>query len=201
MTSALTVPGNDPFRAFVSNFDATASQGKLVKFSKGFYMAGADNEEVARGSTFTARVDLLTHGWTRWESQRPVEHAVGKVSEGFIPATRQALGHTDERLWESDREGQPRDPWTFGYSLPLEDGENKYVFVTSSFGGKRAIRNLIDAYTRRKDAGSLPVIALDVNQRKHKVFGNIPEPLFEIHGWTDAPVAANGKDLDDEIPF
>src|SRR5262245_47443451 len=66
-TNALTVPGNDPWRQFVASFDAQAVlHGTLLRFSKGFWIAGSDGRELPRGTKLTARMDELSHGWTKW---------------------------------------------------------------------------------------------------------------------------------------
>jgi hypothetical protein len=187
-TNALTVPGNDPWRSFVTAFDAQSTmRGKLLKFSKGFWIAGSDGPELPRGTQLTARVDELAHGWTKWKGQKPVEHHLGRFAEGFIPPARSALGDEDESLWETDKNERPRDPWAFSFYLPLEGQGETYIFTTSSWGGKKAMRNLCDAYTRREKPELLPLVELDVNQRRHKDFGNIPEPLLDVVGWVVNP--------------
>jgi len=209
----LAASGNDPWAGYVKAFDAqSVIQGTLLKFSKGFWTAGSDAKEIKRNTRMTARVDELVHGFTHWKGGKPVEHRIGRLADNFVPPQRRDLGDTDVAAWEPDNKGEPRDPWQYTLYLPMQaDGVN-YVFSTSSWGGKKAMRNLCDAYSRRRGRDSLPLVELDVFQRKHREFGNIPEPLFDVVGWVSAETGKpqaqvepeyddHGAPWNDGIPF
>src|SRR5438094_7839313 len=74
--------------------------GKLLKFTKfGEFQAGIDGEKLAHGTELVAQMRTLQVGWVKWFDGRPAERRMGAVVDGFIPATRAALGDTDKMLW------------------------------------------------------------------------------------------------------
>ena len=100
---------------------------------------------------------------------------------------RNYLGHLDEAQWEKDDQGQPRDPWSFGYMLAMRDaatGED-CTFSTSSWGGQRAVRSLFGAFAneRLKHPGMHPVVQLGQEAKSHKKYGSVLEPKFPIVDW------------------
>lgn len=201
--------------------------GELLKFSKGDYLRGQDNEEVAMGTRLIANMDQLLHGWIRWEDNKPAEQLMGLVVQGFKPAKRSELGFTDDTEWEVDpSSNQPRDPWQFTYYLvarevkadgtPTEGSEGLYTFTTSSTGGKDAIISLCSAYGEwmRVKPDQYPIITLAMDKYKHPnaAYGIIKKPKFEFNPkrptcWiakdkfgeiVDAPP---GDDDGEDIPF
>jgi hypothetical protein len=64
------------------------------------------------------------------------------------------------------------------------------IFVTSSFGGRRAIADLCDGYTKRakKARYGQPIIKLAKADFVSKKFGKVPRPLFEVVSWDGAEV-------------
>src|ERR1039457_6483148 len=76
--------------------------GKLLKFSKGDYTAGQDNDEVDEGTEAVVNMDARWVGWQRWEDNKPAEQQMGAVTEGFQPPRRADLGYDDEDKWEVD---------------------------------------------------------------------------------------------------
>jgi hypothetical protein len=112
-------------------------------------------------------------------------------------------------------DGRPADPWVFQYLLPFENPASGevVVFVTSSFGGRRAIADLCSAYVRRTkkvtNCGQ-PIIKLATTEMPTKKFGKVPRPNFVIVGWDEPssdsdievmpPTTLKNK-LDDSIPF
>src|SRR5262249_47472200 len=157
--------------------------GKLLKFSKGDYLAGQDGEEVPVGTKLVAVMDTLTVGWIKWQDARPVEHRMGPIAEGYAPPPRSELGDTEEDKWDLDDRGEPRDPWQFSNYLILLDAETKdaYTFTTSSRGGLGAIGELSKAYGKRirQEPDCYPVIELEVGSYQHtnREFGRIKYPI------------------------
>ena len=100
------------------------------------------------------------------------------------------------------------DPWQFYASIPftrMDTGES-YLFAVSSKGGLRCVNALIRAYGNRvREKGAeagLPIIELQPNFYKHRVYGKIFFPDPKIVNWTDArgnPLSSK-ESLDDEIP-
>src|SRR6516165_8714201 len=91
--------------------------------------------------------------------------------------------------------------------LPMENpatGE-LLVFVTGSGGGTDAVGTLVRTGPANLHKG-LPIINLGVRSYKHRQYGRIENPEFQIGGWTGsvgAGVQPPSKHpvLDDEIPF
>src|SRR5262249_11272580 len=139
--NALATSSANPFEVYGESANNQRIVGKLLKFSKGDYLAGQDGEEVSIGTKFVAAMDTLTVGWIKWQHARPVEHRMGAIAEGYTPPPRSELGDTDEDKWDLDDRGEPRDPWQFSNYLILLDPKTKdaFTFTTSSRGGLGAI--------------------------------------------------------------
>lgn len=167
--------------------------GKLLKFSKGDYVVG-DDEDVPMGTELVANLDELMIGWVKWVDNRPEDTVMGKVAEGYKPEKRSDLGDTDPANWAIDAiSGQPRDPYQFTNYLLLKVPEaaaidaNLFTLATSSRGGIQAIGNLAKAYGQylRQDPTVYPVVSLGVDSYNHpnKAFGRIKVPLLTIVRW------------------
>jgi hypothetical protein len=166
----------------------TAIVGKLLKFSKGDWMAGESNEPIENGSQFIANMDELLVGWVRWSNNKPTDHVMGKVAVGYQPPRRNELGDTDQDAWDVGEDGQARDPWQFTNYLLLQDGSGDlYTFTTSSTGGRNAIGDLCIKYGKqmRQHTNEYPIIELGVGSYMHsnKAFGRIKYPTLTIAGW------------------
>jgi hypothetical protein len=103
--------GPNPFEAYGNATMNTRIVGQLLKFSKGDYLAGQDNTVIPLGTRMSAIMDQLMVGWIKWQDARPVEHDMGLVASGHVPKKRAELDDNDDDLWETDDEGQKRDPW------------------------------------------------------------------------------------------
>jgi hypothetical protein len=221
---ALTVGGSvDPFSAYADAVAPRNIVGKLLKFSKGDYLAGEEMEPVPVGTIFTVNADELLVGWIKWLDSKPAEQRMVRLSDGQTPAKREELGDEDKSNWEADSTGKPRDPWQFTNYLPLlsETGE-LFTFTASSRGGINAIAVLCRRYGqhRRRHPDVHPMIALDVDAYQHRDFGRIKFPRLTPAGWAPkakfneamaaaglavaeaAPIAPDPADeMSDEIPF
>jgi hypothetical protein len=163
--------GGDPFASYANAVCHHNIVGKLLKFSKGDFVAGEDLEEVPEGTTFTANLDELMVGWVRWEKGKPTDHAMERVADGQALPKRNDLGDTDESTWEADNAGAARDPWQFcNYLLLMDEASHIYTFTTSSRGGLSAIADLCRKYGdhRRKHPDDHLVVALGVSSYQHK---------------------------------
>jgi hypothetical protein len=197
----------DPFQAFA---DAVAPQyivGKLLKFSKGLWLAGQNNEPVEQKQFLVGMHALLT-GWVRWQDFKPVEHAMISIGSRQLPPRRDELGDNDPSTWESDDRGQKKDPWQPTSYLPMIAADNGevFTFTASSKGALDALGKLSRAYAvhRRRAPGELPVITLGSRgyQHSHREYGYVNTPLFVVTGWAAASrfnetMALAGYDLPD----
>ena len=162
--------------------------GKLLRFNKGEYTAGQDNDEVPEGTKIVVNMDSVMTGWVRWEDNKPVEQLMGTIASGFQPAKRSDLGHDDEKEWEVGNDGKKRDPWQFANQFlakGLGKGGELYTFVTNSKGGFGAVGRLCTAYSQgaRERSGQYPVIELQTDSYKHPEYGKTYVPKFELVDW------------------
>lgn len=184
----VTLPGDNFFVTYGEATRQTAIVGKLLKFSKGDWMAGESNEPIENGSQFIANMDELLVGWVRWSNNKPTDHQMGRVSAGYQPPRRNELGDTDQDQWEVGEDGQSRDPWQFTNYLLLQDEDKElFTFTTSSTGGRNAIGDLCIKYGKmmRQKPNELPIIELGVGSYMHsnKAFGRIKYPTLSIVSW------------------
>ena len=189
---------SNPFLAYGEAASQKAIVGSLLRFSKGDFLAGQDDEEVSAGTQFVANMDEMLAGWIRWEANKPTDHIMGKVSDGYQPPRRNELGDNDKTAWDVDATGQQRDPWQFSNYLLMKgvvDNE-LYTFTTSSRGGLNALGDLCKVYGKAlpQRPSEYPVIAIGVNAYDHpnRSFGRIKVPTFQVVGW--APKAVFAED-------
>lgn len=178
--------------------------GSLLKFTKGRYFAGEDNDAVPLGTRFIANMNAFMVGWIRWEDNKPTDHVMGLLAEGYQPPKRSELGDNDKEEWERDEQnGQPRDPWQFANYLLLkrydaDDDDSIYTFTTSSRGGLNELGALAKKYGKlmRQHENEWPVIEIGSDSYQHKIrsYGMIDTPVFKLVGWA----AKDQFVLDDE---
>lgn len=207
MTTELATQGTNPFLAYSTAVNRRTIVGDLLRFSKGDWTAGQNDEEIEEGTQFVALMDELTIGWTKWEGGKPVEHQLGRLIEGYRPAKRSDLGDSDETQWETDNAGQRRDPWVLVNHLILKevDSDRLYTFAPSSRGGLNAIGQLCEAYGKaiRAKPDQLPIIEVGVSAYKHSntEYGKVKIPVLKVVGWTPKAEAMAALDASaDEAP-
>jgi hypothetical protein len=205
----------------------TASQmqsqtlGTLLKFSKGEYFIGEDD---VTGQERIAHVEAAMRGYVKFWDGKPVPpQYVGRIADGYRLPSRDELGDLDEKKWQRDTTGKPKDPWSLQYYVPMEDLDDGSVaiFVTSSNGGINALGKLFDVCARNVKNG-LPIVKLGVRSYQHSEFGKIKTPDFPVVSWDGGHVVAppvakppshsakedpttgrprKADDMDDDIPF
>lgn len=190
---------------------------QMMKFKKGVYEC--DGVEIKVGTKMTAHVIGWTKCWIKFKDQKVVERKIYRVAKGEFAPDRSDLDEKDEKLWALV-DKRPQDPWSFQYLVPMENENGDIrIFVTSSYGGRRAVGDLATAYGRRAQQEpncGQPVVKLDVAQMPTKSFGTVARPQFTIIGWNDggegvrdfstpsgplSDEALKKADFNDEIPF
>lgn len=198
-TDVGAVDGNY-FQSYGDQASQKTIVGKLLKFNKGDYLAGEDEDEIDEGTQLVANMDELMVGWIRWSDKRPTDQIMGRVSEGYQPQRRNELGDEDKGKWEVDAQGREQDPWSFSNYLLLKavDGEDIFTFTTASKGGLNAIGELCKGYGKlmRQKPDEFPIIELGTDSYTHKEYGRVKTPKFKIVGW--APKAAFAEALEAE---
>jgi hypothetical protein len=182
----ITPHGANNFTAYGDAVSARAIAGKLLRFRKGEYLAGEDDECIKPGTLLVANMDELLVGWVKWLDRKPVEHVMGRVAEGFQPPLRRDLGDLDTNAWDEDAAGKAKDPWQLtNYLLCMDDSTQLYTFVTSSRTGLNSIAKLSKAYGRQlnQHVDAWPVVQLSVAAYESADFGRIQYPEFPIVAW------------------
>jgi hypothetical protein len=134
-------------------------------------------------------MDSVQVGYVKWLENRPVERAMGYVSENFQPPQRNSLGDLDEALWECDLQGAPKDSWQKTTEFVLIDPEDDqvYTFPTSAKTAMSSIGKLSLAYSKamRQRPDDYPIIALGSDSFVHsdRSIGRVKFPTFEVVGW------------------
>jgi hypothetical protein len=160
--------------------------GKLLRFTKGEYIAGQDNEEIAEGTKMLVNIDSVTSGWMLWLNKKLVEQDMGPVMQGFQPKKRSELSYSNKSEWPDDTEN---DPWQLTNQCLMKavKGGDIYTFTISSKGGISAIGNLCTSaseYMREGHENENPIIELGIDSYKHSEYGKIFVPVLSIVGWS-----------------
>lgn len=182
---------------------------KLLKFKKGRYFL--DGEEIDQGTRFLVHVVGFARAWVKFKGGELKERRMYRASKGEQPPPREDLDDKDPKSWDPGPDGHPSDPWVYQFLLPMEaEASGDFCFfVTSSFGGKRAVSDLVNQYSRRHMDGQ-PMIELSEAVMPTKRFGDVARPFFKIVGWDrsavlvrdpNLPSDTKPNDMNDEIPF
>lgn len=207
-----------PWKAFADETLASAIAGDLLLYRKGKWTRGEDQRSVPPGSRFLCNMVEIWTGWVRWWNGSQVEHRIARLIDNPPRLLREDLGHLDQSLWETDPQGNPRDPWSEVRRIVMRDMDGELLtFSTSSWGGCKALAKLCRDFDRdpQSRTGAWPVVELDRKDRKSADYGLIPEPTLTIVDWDcwdedampdtkaiDAPKAPDmAAEIDDEIPF
>jgi hypothetical protein len=198
-----------PWRAFADQNLVASIAGDLIKFAKGKWYRGESKNPIAGGARFVCNMDEIYTGWQHWFDGQPVEHRIARITEFPRPINREDLGQMDRSKWELDAAGNPKDPWSPVDRMIMREasgGEEVVTFTTSSVGGRDALSKLCQAFANSHKAhpGKFPVVELNVDSYRHKMYGEIAKPKFVIVDWVGwgGPEPEDKPDFhSDEIPF
>ena len=174
-STALAKPGEtSPWRE-AANEEVGANFGTLLKFVKGDWLVGEEQNKIGPTTTLVVNMDEYWRGWIKWEDSQPVNHVIGRVVDRFRVPGRDELGDLDQSQWENDGSGLKRDPWQRVTYLVMRNAENDEIitFSATSDGGRKAAGKLADRYDRlrHKYKAKMPVVALKgdtyYNKRHH----------------------------------
>ncbi len=199
-----TPTDDDPYSAYGR---AVASDTPFLKFIKGEFRYGVDDEVLPIETRLVPNMADLKAGYLKWKNGQPADEVMVRIAEGKPIPQREDLGDEDQSAWETDPNGTSLDPWQEVNTLPMKDPktEQEFVFTTGSRGGIGAIGKLSIAYGRQrhKQGDKLPIIKIGSDSYRHKTYGEVPFPTFKIVGWQGEAelIAGNVEKLDDDIPF
>jgi hypothetical protein len=207
---------NLPARPEVTNILNEAQQNstfeKMLKFNRGKYLC--DDTEIPLGTKVVAHCVGWAKEWIKFKDSKFIERKIYRVARGERAPERDQLDETNELLWAKGFSNMPKDPWVFRYLLPVQivDTDEPLIFVTPSFGGRRAVDDLCKNYALRaaRDPNcGQPICRLQSATFQTANFGAVQKPKFEIIGWDDgkqsprevSEEALKESDFDDLIPF
>jgi hypothetical protein len=206
-TTALSAGGANNWLEIGAELDKYLG-APLAKFTKQGEYAISDIDTIPLGSRAIARTDLIELGYVKWADGKPTgDRKVGLVADGFVPPPKDKLPDRDESQWEIQDNGERRDPWSFQMSVPitrLDAGGETYQFTVGSKGGLRCLSALTRTYGKRvaEKKPGLPIVELQSDSYKHRVYGKIFFPVMHVVGWTgaDGKPESISADLSDAIP-
>jgi hypothetical protein len=181
--------------------------GRAVRFRKGHYILGRDEEDLL---SITVCAYRFASAWQKWHSHRLIACIIERPGTYFP----RSLDEID------DVDGGPGE-WqltAFLYLRNLKSGGD-FTLTASSFGGRRAVETLVKQVRNMRylHPGCLPIVRLDAGTFRSQTYGEIQCPKLTVIRWINsageplttlphkevtAPSAGAGKDLlDDKIPF
>ena len=190
----------DPYVAYGR---AVGTDTPFLKFVKGQYKYGVDDEVLPLGTRLVPHMAELKAGFIKWKDGTPDAEVMVRIAEGKPIPQREDLGDNDRNAWETDPNGTPQDPWQEINTLPMKDPETgqEFIFTTGSRGGIDAIGKLSTKYGRQrhKQTGKLPVIETGSDSYVHRKRSiDIGVPTLDIVAWeAEAGLIAGEKGGDD----
>jgi hypothetical protein len=186
----------------------------MFKFDgkSGAFKKISDGEIVPEGTRLAVIYPGTRVCWVKFQGKgKPPERKGGAIFDGFVPASRESLGDTDESLWDRDLNGRPQDPWILQLMIPMQvvDSEELLIYVALSMTSRNDADALIAQCERmrRTEPNDYPVIKLTVSGFNHRDprVGFIKTPNLQRVGKTPmssttAQLSSLKDDMDDEIP-
>ena len=156
----------------------------ILKMDKrGDWVYGANQTEVEADTLWAVNPASFVHGYIAWGD------AV-VLGERMVPLT-EPLPHPGEAPAGAEKGWQLQ----IGMGLKCVSGPDKDMevrFTVTSVGGKKAVQNLgiaIAAQMEEDQTKPVPIVKLKTDSYKHKMYGKIFVPVFEIVEW----VGMDGK--------
>lgn len=166
--STIMVKGGDPY---------------LKVGRDGRWCYGQEDIEVEDGSHWAANPLSLQHGWICWNRDKGADNSGGPLGEVMVglgaplPPKSSLQDHGHE--------------WDQQYSILMKcmDGTDKgeqVLYKTASAGGVAAMDKLLGAIDVRlaEDTDAVvPILSLEIDSYKHKLYGKTYVPVLNVTGW------------------
>lgn len=164
-----------------------APVGQFLRMEKsGDWVYGIEQDAVPDNAEFAVNPGGFSHGYICWGEGVKLGEVSVPVTDP-IPDTGPVPG--GGRGWE----------FQLGIHIKGTNGTLKdtdMIYRVSSVGGKRAIAGLASLVSEKliaNDAKMVPVITLGSDSYKHKEFGKIFVPVFEVTKWMPMPATEKQK--------
>ena len=165
---------------------------QYLKMDKGgHWIYGADEIDVEERSVWAINPISLTTGFIAWGDGELLAEEMRPASEA--PVTRAELEDVGA-AWKPQ----------VGFQMACTDGEDQgvqVIFKSSSKGGQKAFKGILDAIIKKADEGTadvVPLVELDNDSYKHKEYGKIYTPVFKIVGWSSADGLGAAEEVEAE---
>lgn len=160
---------------------AGSGEFPFLKMDKsGEWMYGTDEVEVQEGSLWAINPASFIEGYIAWgEGEVIAEEMAPMTAQPIVKATLPAADGS-KRGWEKQ----------IGFNLYCLNGEDKgqeVIFKVSSKGGIKGARMVIDEVVKQiaiDPSHMVPQVLLKTSHYKHKEYGKIYNPIFEVTGWS-----------------
>jgi hypothetical protein len=199
------MPTNPPlkYKTAAERLDAlarSASNVTMIKYNSGNWTIS--DIPVTAATRFVLYPDQVSHSWTHFADGKAVTEIAAIVAddvEGDVELRivkgkdREDLGYDDQTKWDLDSSGKPRDPWSYGFALPMMNAGTGavVVFKIASVGGMGAIAGQVASFNRNRHLG-YPIVTLSTGSYKNRKHGGYTSyPVFVNVGY-DKPPAAVG---------
>lgn len=163
---------------------AGADSTMYMSFKKGDFTFGADDEEMDDETQFVVDMTSMMSGWICWVNKEVVDEIHVPVLKGDPPAEADLPDHSAEYV------DPAKDGWNSQSSFMMRElggFKRQFQFKGSSKGVNKAVGNLCKEFLKegraRNDATLCPVITLQSDSYKHKTYGKIPTPVFQVESW------------------
>ena len=164
--------------------------GSFMKFSKGEFLFGSDGIEPEEGSKWAINPASFRHGNQCWgKSKTPSDGSLlGEETASMMeaPIVKTNLPVFDEGRWAD----------LIGFQLTCVSGEDEgtQVYLSgTSVGfvkeGKKLINTLL-AHMGEDASTPVAITLLETDNYKHKKYGKIYTPVFNIVGWESMDATA-----------
>lgn len=199
-SNALPVNVKDMAKALAgSATDAGAGDGTEIylKFSKGDWSYGIEEEEPEEDSLWAINPFQCEHGWIAWGAENTEQQ--GRVlGERMVSATETLPSENDL----PDVGGN----WSKVVAMQLKcvkgsDEGIQVVFKTNSHGGRQLYSKMLKAIVQRIEGGDdsiVPVVTLGVDSYKNAKYGKIYTPQMEIDHWATMDGATSAADSEED---
>ena len=173
----------------VADLDASGGKGLFLKFAKGVYVYGPESIDVEEASLWAVNPNSFVHGYQAWGDGELLEEQVAGMNEP--PVVKSALQtHTYIHPEAGTEVVAKWNPYR-GFILVCVSGEDEGIqcFISgTSMGLKNAVDTLVSAIVEHvsEDPGTpVAIIELKEDSYKHKKWGKIHTPVFEVVEWAD----------------